>query len=134
MLEIQNLVLTQASISLSILSRTEPLVTFLGCQSKSMAGTSPSQLFMCDDHMEEIHYEHKVFVGHRILAASLCCSSQWYLAVISTDEMNVIRRQRVTSSKCHDLSQNQFLHSTNIMDLFINIMDLPESGKGVSMS
>jgi len=44
MLEIQDLILTQVRISLSILTRTELLVSFLGCHNKSMAGTSPSQL------------------------------------------------------------------------------------------
>lgn len=54
--------------------------------------------FMCDDYMQEIHYKHKVFVCHRMLEATLLQFPEvsGLLAVISTEETNVIRRQRVT--------------------------------------
>lgn len=95
----------------------------MGVTTKAWLGHHPVSYSMCHYHKQEKHYEHNVFVGHRMLAATLLQFPEvpGLLAVISTEETNVIRRQRVTSSKCHGLSQTRFLHSTNIMDLFIKL-------------
>ena len=79
--------------------------------------------------MQEILYEHDVSVDQGMLEATLLQFPviPGLLAVLSTEEMNEIRGWKVTSSKCCRLSQNQFLHSTNIIGLFIKL------GKYVSL-
>lgn len=77
----------------------------------------------CTYHRQETHYEHNVSVGHRTLAATLCCSSQRHLDINCNKNRKNYHDQKTEANflQMHGLSQNLFLHRTNTTYLLVRL-------------